>query len=296
MPLLEIDIEARYARFRDAMNQIERQTQSSAAKMSKAFDSVKGALASLGVAVSAGALVSVVKNAIDAADHLNDLSKQTGIAVDTLGGLGFAAGQAGGNLESIAAAAGKLNKSIAEAAGGNKEFGDAFKALGINIYDTQGKLKTADEVLVELANKFAGFADGPEKAAIAMRLLGKSGAEQIALLNDGGRALQENIEFYKRYAGVTQETANRADAFNDTLGKISVISGAFGRTLAAELLPTLESVSSALLRSKENGNQFNEWAGRAAGAIQLLAAGGVAAASVLDNIAIKAGANRRGIR
>jgi hypothetical protein len=288
MPLLEIDIEARYAKFRDALNQIERQTQRSAASMSKAFDSVKGALAGLGVAVSAGALVSVVKNAIDAADHLNDLSKQTGVAVDTLGGLGFAAGQAGGDLESIAAAAGKLNKSIAEAAGGNKEFSDAFKALGINIRDVEGKLKTADQVLIELANKFATYADGPEKVAIALRLLGKSGAEQIALLNDGGQALQENIEYYKRYAGVTQETANQADAFNDTLGKIHLLTGAFGRTLAADLLPTLESVSGALLASKENGNQFNEWAERAAGAVKILALGGVAAASVLDSIAIKA--------
>jgi hypothetical protein len=288
MPLLEIDIEARYARFRDAMTQIERQTQSSAAKMSKAFETVKGTLAGLGVAVSAGALVSVVKNAIDAADHLNDLSKQTGVAVDTLGGLGFAAGQAGGDLESIAAAAGKLNKSIAEAAGGNKEFGDAFKAMGIDIRDVEGKLKTADQVLIELANKFATYADGPEKVAIAVRLLGKAGAEQIALLNDGGQALQENIEYYKRYAGVTQETANQADAFNDTLGKLHLLSGAFGRTLAAELLPTLESVSGALLASKENGTQFNEWAERAAGAVKILALGGVAAASVLDNIAIKA--------
>jgi hypothetical protein len=289
MPLLQIDIEARYAKFQDALKAMERQTSATAARMGKSFDGVKGALAGLGAGISVGALVGIIKEAIDAADHLNDLSKQTGIAVDTLGGLGFAAGQAGGDLESIADAAGKLNKSIAGAAGGNKEFADAFKALGINIKDAEGKLKSVDQVMIELADKFESYADGPEKVAIATRLLGKSGAAQIALLNDGGRALQQNIEYYKRYAGVTQDTADKADAFNDTLGKLSLLSGSFGRTLAAELLPTLQGVANALLTAKENGDQFSGFAVRGAEAIRLLAVAAAAGLSGLNDVAIKAG-------
>lgn len=287
MPLLQIDIEARYAKFQDALTSMERQTKASAANMGKAFEGVKGALAGIGAAVSVGALVDVVKSAIDAADHMNDLSKQTGIAVDTLGGLGFAAGQAGGDLESISDAAGKLNKSIAGAAGGNKGFADAFKALGINIKDAEGKLKSVDRVMVELADKFESYADGPEKVAIATQLLGKSGAAQIGLLNDGGRALQQNIEYYKRYAGITQETADKADAFNDSLGKLSLLSGSFGRTLAAELLPSLQSVADALLKAKENGDQFTGFAERGADAIRLLAVAAAAGLSGLSDVALK---------
>jgi hypothetical protein len=209
----------------------------------------------LGGAAVAGAtgLVYMVKSAIDAADHLNDLSKQTGIAVDTLGGIGFAASQAGGNLDSAAAAAGKLNKSLAAAAAGNEEAAQAFQVLGISVQDTLGRTKSADQAMVEIANKFAGFADGPEKAALALRLFGKAGAEIIPLLDDGGRALQENIDYYKRFAGVTAEVAAAADQFNDTLGKINLLSGAFGRTLAAELLPGLQAVADELLRMKEEG-------------------------------------------
>jgi hypothetical protein len=256
VPLLSIDIEARFAKFQDALNSIERNTQKSANRMGLAFTALKATLAGLATGLTAGSLVAVVKNAIDAADHLNDLSKKTGIAVDTLGGLGFAAGQAGGDLESVAAAAGKLNKSLAEAAGGNKEFGDAFKALGINIKDASGNLKKADVVLAEIADKFAGYADGPEKAAISYRLLGKAGADNIALLNEGGKALRENIEYYKKYAGVTQDVADKADAFNDTMGKIHLLSGAVSRTIAAELLPALQGMADQLLRAKEGGDGF----------------------------------------
>ena len=212
---------------------------------------IAGALAA---GVAAVAIASSIKSAVDAADHLNDLSKKTGIAVETLGGLGFAAGQAGGDLESVASAAGKLNKSIAEAGSGSKEYGAAFSVMGINVRDASGDLKKADVVMAEIATKFAGYEDGPEKAAIALKLFGKAGADIIPLLNDGGKALADNVEYYKKYSGVTQETADKADAFNDTMGKISLLSGGLSRTLAAELLPSMQSIADEMLKSKENGD------------------------------------------
>jgi hypothetical protein len=210
------------------------------------------AVAAAGVAAGVG-LVHSVKGAIDAADHLNDLSKKTGIAVDTLGGLGFAASQAGGDLESISSAAGKLNKSIAQAGRGNKEFVATFGAIGINFRDAAGNLKSADVVLAELADKFAGYEDGANKSAIATKLLGNAGASLIGMLNDGGKGIRENVEYYKRYGGVTQEVADKSDQFNDTLGKLHLLSGAYSRTIAADLLPALQSVADEMLRSKENG-------------------------------------------
>jgi hypothetical protein len=223
-------------------------------KIGDSFKSIAGAL---GLTLGVAGFVAMVKGAIDAADHLNDLSKKTGIAVETLGGIGFAAGQAGGDLESVTQAAGKLNKSLAEAAAGNELAGQAFKLLGINVKDALGNTKSADTALVELADKFAQFEDGPEKAALALRIFGKAGADIIPLLDDGGAALQENIEYFKRYSGVTTETAQAADQFNDTLGKINLISGAFANTLAADLLPALQFIADEFLKVKENGTVFH---------------------------------------
>src|SRR4051812_28414890 len=142
-----------------------------------------------GLAQIPGAFKDAIAGAIDAADHLNDLSKKTGIAADTLGGIGFAAKQAGGDLESAAAGIGKLNKSIAEAAAGGKEAAEGFAVIGVAVKDASGATKNADQVLSEVADKFASYADGPEKAALALRLFGKAGADMIPLLNDGGAAL-----------------------------------------------------------------------------------------------------------
>lgn len=259
MPALRIDIEAKFAQVLDALEQVNRASKRTADSFNTLSGSFKRGLFD---AISAelrtlpGQLVGLVKGSIDAADHLNDLSKKTGVAVDVLGGLGFAASQAGGDLESVTAAAGKLNKSIAEAAGGNKEVGVAFKALGISVRDTTGALKTADVIMAEIADKFAEFEDGPEKAAIALRLFGKAGADIIPLLNDGGKALRDNIEYYKRFSGVTKEVAEQADAFNDTMGKLNLISGAFGRTITASLLPPMQALADGFLHLKENTEFF----------------------------------------
>lgn len=236
--------------------------------------------ATIGTAFVGGAvgLAAFVKSSIDAQDHLNDLSKKTGIAADTLGGIGFAAQQSGGDLDSAAAAAGKLNKSLAEAAAGNKEAAEAFKVLGISVKDAAGNTKTADVALAEIADKFATYADGPQKAALALRIFGKAGADIIPLLDDGGRALQANIEYYKRYSGVTNETAKAADEFNDTLAKIHLLSGAFGKTLTAELLPSLQGLADLFLENKEKGDQFKGVAGDIVAVLKAVAVAGAYAA------------------
>jgi len=212
----------------------------------------------LGVAATAAAagLFVMTKNAIDAADHLNDLSKSTGIAVGTLGGLGFAAEQSGSSLEGVGKAVGKLNIEIAAAAAGNEQANRTFAAMGISVRDAAGNIKDADQVFSEVATAFASYEDGPNKAAIGNALFKKSYQDIIPLLDQGGAKLQANVDYYKKYAGVTEEVAQQADEFNDTIKKLQLLTGSFARTLAAELLPSLQNVADEFLRSKEKGDQF----------------------------------------
>ncbi len=225
-------------------------------KMQKDAEKIGTALGfSLTAAATGFALM--IRSAINAEDHLNDLSKKTGIAADTLGGIGFAAQQSGGDLDTASAAAGKLNKSLAEAAAGNVDAAQAFNVLGISVKDAAGNTKKADVVLAELADKFATYADGPEKAALALKLFGKAGADIIPLLDEGGKKLQDNIAYYQRFSGVTNETVAKADAFNDTLTQLNLLSSAFGKTLAAELLPTLQALADAFVHAKESGDGFS---------------------------------------
>jgi hypothetical protein len=210
-----------------------------------------------GLAAIPGQFVGIVKGAIDAADHLNDLSKRTGVAVETLGGIGFAASQAGSSLDGASDAIGKLNLTLAKAASGSKEASDALKALGVQAVDPlTGRTTEVDKALVQMANTFEKAAASPEKFRAAAGALGKQYKELVPLLEDGGQALLANIAYYQRFGGVTTDTAEKADKFNDELGKIRLLTESFGRSLAAELLTPLTGIAQAFLNAKEKGDGF----------------------------------------
>lgn len=242
----------------DALDQIAKKATSSAGQMDRAFGALKTTLATLGVGFSLAAMRSFVQNAIDASDHLNDLSKKTGVAVETLGGLGFAAQQSGSSLDSMADAFGKLNRSIAEAGAGNAEKAAAFRLLGVSVKDASGNMRSADEVFADLADRFANYEDGANKVALAVALFGKAGADIIPTLNEGGAKLRENVEYFKRYSGVSQETAERADQFNDTLAKLSLLSTAFGNKVASALLDPLQAIADHMVEAKEKSQLFEK--------------------------------------
>lgn len=264
------------------------QTEQALRQMERDAKIVGAAMGAMAVS-AAGALAIMVKQSIDAADTLRDLSQQTGIAIETLNGLGFAASQSGGSLEGIVAAAGKLNKSIAEAAKGNNEQADAFKVLGINVQDASGKLKTADVVMAEMADKFAKFADGPEKVALATATMGKAGAEQISVLNDGGDALRANIDYAKQYSAVTIDLANASDEFNDTMGKLHVQQKGFANTLTAAVLPVLQAIADETLHASEQSNGFKTASGAVRTVLETMVVVGSEVAFVFKGVGTEIG-------
>jgi hypothetical protein len=286
---LTVNLEANIAKFVSDMGKSSQATEQAMSRINGAVNTVKGGLAALGVGVSAGAFASIIKGSIDAADNLRDMAQKTGIAVEELNGLGFASGQAGGSLEAMVGAAGKLNKSLAEAASGNKDASAAFKALGISVTDTQGNLKKADVVMAEVADQFEKYQDGPEKAALALRLFGKAGAEMIPLLNDGGAAMRENIEYAKRYSYQTTDLSNAADNFNDTMGKLEIQQRGFINQMSAEMLPVLQSVANAFLSASEKANDLHSWSGKLSGALTSLTSYAVTGAFWFEQWGIQLG-------
>jgi hypothetical protein len=65
-----------------------------------------------------------------------------------------------------------------------------YKDLGINVLDAGGKVKDSNELMLEAADGFAKMQDGPEKAALAMKLFGKSGTDLLPVLNEGRAGIE----------------------------------------------------------------------------------------------------------
>src|SRR5690348_11378945 len=98
-----------------------------AGQMDDAFRTVRHTLEGLGAGLSLGVFAESIKASIDFADKLNDLAKSTGVTVETLGGLGYAAKQSGVDLDTVAKGLQKLAQNMAAAAsGGNDQLLDLF--------------------------------------------------------------------------------------------------------------------------------------------------------------------------
>lgn len=197
--------------------------------------SLKGVAGGLVAAFSVDAFKGMIMGAVEAQDHINDLSKSTSLSVETLAGLGSAAIKSGSNLDDVAASINKLSVNMGKEP-------EKFRAIGVSAKDPI-------EAFKQLADVFVAIKDPQERAAFAAAALGKSWAGTAPLLSEGGKAIGEMVEKGTRLSKITTESAKAADELNDRLSDLETASQGVKAAFVNLLVPTLtrfaEEASSA---------------------------------------------------
>ena len=202
--------------------------------------------AAIAAGVLGSAFLVLAKDSIDSMDKMNEAAQKTGIAVEALSQLGYAAKMSGVGTESFTSAMVKFNRAIAEGATGSGNAAAAFKAIGISAAEL--KASNPDEVLARVAEKFAGFADGANKTALAIAIFGRAGADMIPLLNEGSdgiAAMREEAD--KLGATINTSAAKAADQFNDNLDRMMVKMKSFVKGITSEVIPVLNILMETFL-------------------------------------------------
>jgi hypothetical protein len=227
---------------------------------------VKTAMLGLGAAVAGGVgtMAVLTKLSADAGDELAKMSQRVAISVETLSGYKLAADLAGTSLEDFGTSLQRASRNIVEAAQGTGAAADAFDTLGIRVTDNAGKLKTAEQIMLEVADQFAQMEDGAQKTALAMDIFGKSGASMIPLLNQGSAAIAAQRKEAEQL-GTTWTTAQAkmGEDFNDNVERIQAGLAGFRNAVAAGLLPFFnEMVAGIVAKLKELGEsgELKAWA------------------------------------
>lgn len=223
------------------------QLKSSVGLVSRAIPAVAAALAALNIAQS-------FKSAIDAADQLDELSQKVGISAETISSLSLAIKLGGTDIDGFTNGLKKLSVNMVEAQRGAGDAADAFKAIGVSVESSPGALKSVDEVLLDLAEKFEQMEDGAGKTALAMQIFGKAGADLVPFLNQGRSGIERLREEAKRLGLVIGgETAAAAGRFKDNLDVLEESAGAMSKQLIAGLLPSLVRISEQMRIAAQNG-------------------------------------------
>lgn len=199
---------------------------------------LSGAMGTLVPLLSGAGLVAMGKSAIDAADDMNDMAQRTGVSVEQLSRFKQAADASGTSIDAVGSALTKLNRNLAS---GNEGAANALKSLGISATDATGKLRSADQIMLDVANKFQSIQDPAQKAALATQLFGKSGADLIPLLNGGGDAIK-NLS-----ATMSTDFAQGADQLNDKVVAIQTKMTELGVKIGTALMPALNVTADGIV-------------------------------------------------
>lgn len=232
----------RVERFNKAFSNINGSAQGAVAAFANignafaSFSRVMSAVPYLGAVVGFQQIGQALKAAVDNADNLNDLSQRTGIAVERLSQFSTVARMSGTDIGSVAIGLKTLSKNMVEAANGNADLSRLFQTLQINVRNSDGTMRDAGQVLLDLSSRFRDMQDGAVKSALAVKLLGKSGDEMIPMLNEGAN----KIERFKAVVG--SDFAQASDQFNDRIVTLGNSFDTLTSKLANSFLPVGNSV------------------------------------------------------
>lgn len=221
-----------------------------AKNLGMAVRGVGNAFKALFAAAAVAGFSAFVKGAIDSADAFGKLSTRTGIAADKLQAYANAGKLADVSQSDLETGLRTLARTQGEAADGVKTYSEAYAKLGLSVKKADGSLKPSDQLLGEIADKFADLPNGPEKAAIAMDIFGRSGSKLITLLNGGTEALERfNYE-------TSENFAQNAEYFNDQISILQIQFDGFRKQLADALLPALNAILEVFSDLFDSGQDF----------------------------------------
>jgi hypothetical protein len=251
---LEIELFAEMARLTKDMRQAERVVGNSMANIEAAAGMARRALEMLGVGLSVGAFALFVKNAIDTAAALNQLSQRTGIASEELSQLQYAAKLADVAHDSLNTSIKKLNISIAQGKAGDQEKIAAFRALGIT---TQDLGRGTIEVMFKIADAYSKAKDGAGKVENATKLMGRGADEMIPLLNQGGKAIRDLMEEADRLGlTISADFAEKAKEFNDNLLRVHASGQKLAILLATDFVDGVGKAMKVMADATIAGGKF----------------------------------------
>lgn len=193
-------------------------------------------------AAIAAPLALATRSFIQAGDQLDKMAGRTGLSVEALSELGYAARLSGASLVEVEGAVRVMQRTIGEAAVGSATAAEAFSRLGISLADLQG-LNPEDQ-FTTVALALRNIEDPTERAAAAMRIFGRAGTKLLPLLNN-----LEDLRAEAQRLGITMSTqqSKAAAALGDAFDRVRMAVGAVANAVGEALAPVLQDLAGRVL-------------------------------------------------
>lgn len=204
---------------------------------------VAGGFAAVAAAIvkAEKALISMTKEAASNADDLLTLASVTGTTTDSVQELNYMADLTDVSFDRIKDSLKETTNKMQEAATGTGDAYEAYKRLKVEITNTDGSLRSAQDVFYDTIDALGEMKNKTERDALAMDLMSESAQELNPLIDIGGEKM-------RAYAQEAHDMGYVLD--NDALKSLQGVDDAYSRLqktqegvknqLAAEFAPYLE--------------------------------------------------------
>jgi len=254
MAAITAEIALELSKLRDSTNKAVAEVRKMKTNMKREGDGLGSAIfgglktAATTAAVAAGAAIAAalagtalgLKNAFDLGGELTDLSAQIGSSAGKAQILRQAFENAGLGADGVQMSVNKMQKALAEAAGGGQSSG-AFKELGLDVAALMA-MDPADAFRA-VGDAVTKIDDPSKRAAASMEIFGKSGGKLLSLFGDSG-ALAFAAEQLGSQSEILDKSAGDFDRASDILGgafrKVQGFFVGMGSKLVDALMPVLD--------------------------------------------------------
>lgn len=211
---------------RDMENSYIRLTQSGV----RAFSTLRTTILAAGAVIAA----NFIRHNLEMVGSLGEVSQQLGVTSRDLQVYRYIATQVGVSQEEMDRGLQRLTRSIGEAAHGVGNAGTIFERLGIQVRDAAGNIRTAGEIIPELADAIQRIPDAASRATALTRIFGRAGQQLAPLFEQGSRGIAEFTRRAEELGLVLSEgDIARADEAADKIDELSrALSANFSRVVA----------------------------------------------------------------
>ncbi len=189
--------------------------------------------------VQAGkALVSLATDTAATADEIDKMSQKIGISREAYQELDYVLSQNGMDVNSLQGGMKTLVNTMQSAQQGGKSAQSAFDALGVSILDTEGNLRSQEEVFFDAIAALQNMENETERNALANDLFGRSATEMIPLLNAGAGSMEElRAKAHDLGLVLDDDVIDSGVELTDTMDSLNRTVDAMKMQLGAQIMP-----------------------------------------------------------
>jgi hypothetical protein len=196
----------------------------------------RGLLPALGVAAILSGFTKMISSTMKLAEDLDNMSIRTGIGVEALQILGYAAEMSGSSLQSLESIIKLMQTSIGQAAIKGDAAAESFTRLGLSFIELQSL--SPDKQFYAIARAIESIPDPSERVAAYRDIFGRAGTEVAVYV--------KNLEDAGKLPIMTKEQIAQAAAANHAFEIMSISWGALKDQFALTVFPRLEPLINSL--------------------------------------------------